>query len=64
MFHITSFSKTAISEVQLPGNELEYKQYKQKTKKTNISTTTANDYDDIRKNRERIERWKIVGVKR
>ena len=52
MFHITSFSKTAISEVQLPGNELRV----QTNKKTNMSTTTANDYDDIRKNRERIER--------
>ena len=60
MFHITSFSKTAISEVQLPGNELRV----QTNKNTNISTTTANDYDDIRKNRERTERRQIVGVDR
>ena len=31
-------------------------EYKQAKKKKNISTTIANDYDDIRKNRERIER--------
>ena len=50
--------KTATSEVQLSGNELK------STKTTNISTTTANDYDDIRNNRERIERREIVGVDR
>ena len=50
--------KTATSEVQLSRNELK------STKTISISTTTANDYDDIRKNRERIERRQIVGVDR
>ena len=49
MFHITSFSKP-------PYPRCNYLEMNSEYKKTNISTTAANDYDDIRKNRERIER--------